>query len=369
MPETAFTHTQVCLSVSALGQMIRLVRIMDRLSQSSSYLKLINQELPVSAQFDPRHASVMMGYDFHVTEEGPKLIEINTNAGGSHLACRAAFPDYVDNIRALPVKLISKVWKTFCLEYSAYRGRLHESPKRVVIIDEDPQGQALYGEMCRFVDLFNLMGAEASIADPSQLTANSDGVFLAGQRVDLIYNRHCDFYLNGEALSALRSAYLSRQVCLTPNPRMYGLLADKKRLGLWSDRKSLDVLPLNKSEVKLLFDTIPETHLLADLDKETVWGERKHWVFKPTTKYGSKGVLLGEKITHKRFDQLDPATTVVQRRALPAKVEIPGFGTMKSDFRLFCYRNQVLGVTARLYQGQVTNMQTPGGGFAPVKII
>lgn len=26
-----------------------------------------------------------MGYDFHVTPEGPKLIEINTNAGGAFL--------------------------------------------------------------------------------------------------------------------------------------------------------------------------------------------------------------------------------------------------------------------------------------------
>ena len=369
MPDTAFTHTQVCLSVSALRQMIRLVRVMNRFSQSPSYLSLINQELPPSAQFDPRHASVMMGYDFHVTDKGPKLIEINTNAGGGHLACRASYPGYVDNIRDLPVKLTKKVWETFCLEYSAYRGHPQEVPGLVVIIDEDPQRQALYGEMCRFVDLFNVMGAEASIVDPSQLISDSGGVFLSGQRVDLVYNRHCDFYLDGESLSGLRSAYLSGQVCLTPNPRMYGLLADKKRLGFWSDPKSLNLLPLKKWEVKLLLDMIPRTYLLADLDKETVWGERKHWVFKPTVKYGSKGVLLGEKITHKRFDQLDPATTVVQKRVLPGKVEVPGFKPMKRDFRLFCYRNYILGLTARLYQGQVTNMQTPGGGFAPVRII
>jgi hypothetical protein len=29
----------------------------------------------------------------------------------------------------------------------------------------------------------------------------------------------------------------------------------------------------------------------------------------------------------------------------------------------------VLGVTARLYRGQVTNMRTPGGGFARVKVV
>ncbi len=41
---------------------------------------------------------------------------------------------------------------------------------------------------------------------------------------------------------------------------------------------------------------------------------------------------------------------------------------MKTDLRLYAYRNRVLGVTARLYRGQVTNLRTPGGGFARVRI-
>jgi hypothetical protein len=42
---------------------------------------------------------------------------------------------------------------------------------------------------------------------------------------------------------------------------------------------------------------------------------------------------------------------------------------MKTDLRLYAYRNRVLGVTARLYRGQVTNLRTPGGGFARVKVV
>ncbi len=41
----------------------------------------------------------------------------------------------------------------------------------------------------------------------------------------------------------------------------------------------------------------------------------------------------------------------------------------KMDLRLFVYRNHLLGVGARLYQGQVTNLRTEGGGFAPVRIV
>ncbi|NOQ14805.1 MAG: hypothetical protein GQ583_10080, partial [Methyloprofundus sp.] len=41
----------------------------------------------------------------------------------------------------------------------------------------------------------------------------------------------------------------------------------------------------------------------------------------------------------------------------------------KTDFRLFVYRNKVLNVCARLYQGQVTNLRTHKGGFSKIKLV
>ncbi len=41
----------------------------------------------------------------------------------------------------------------------------------------------------------------------------------------------------------------------------------------------------------------------------------------------------------------------------------------KTDVRLYVYDRQLLLAAARLYQGQVTNFRTPGGGFAPVLVI
>lgn len=38
----------------------------------------------------------------------------------------------------------------------------------------------------------------------------------------------------------------------------------------------------------------------------------------------------------------------------------------KLDVRLYTYAGEVLLGVARLYQGQITNFRTPGGGFAPV---
>ena len=57
-----------------------------------------------------------------------------------------------------------------------------------------------------------------------------------------------------------------------------------------------------------------------------------------------------------------------QRLAPPPTVEVPGYGEMKYDLRLFAYRGRILGVTARLYRGQVTNLRTEGGGFARVTL-
>lgn len=39
---------------------------------------------------------------------------------------------------------------------------------------------------------------------------------------------------------------------------------------------------------------------------------------------------------------------------------------LKADVRLYTYAGDVLLAAASLYQGQTTNLRTPGGGFAPV---
>jgi hypothetical protein len=128
-------------------------------------------------------------------------------------------------------------------------------------------------------------------------------------------------------------------------------------------------LSLTDAEVELLDNTMPACALLADLDLVQVWTDRKQRVFKPVDSFGSRGVLLGDKISRKRFDELPAATTLVQDMVPPSLTEVPGAEPMKTDLRLYVYRDRVLGVTARLYRGQVTNLRTPGGGFARVKVM
>jgi hypothetical protein len=222
--------------------------------------------------------------------------------------------------------------------------------------------------MKAFAELFESWGVPTMIVEPQQLQASVDGVFCEGERVDLVYNRHCDFYLESKDMADLRAAYLAHNVCLTPNPHMYGLLADKRRMVLWSDPDARSALGLSDAEHRLLDETVPVSRLLSDIDPAQIWAERKRSVFKPVDSFGSRGVLLGEKISRKRFNELPAETTLVQQLVPPSMTDLSNGEQMKTDFRLYAYRNRALGVTARLYRGQVTNLRTPGGGFAAVRI-
>jgi uncharacterized circularly permuted ATP-grasp superfamily protein len=138
---------------------------------------------------------------------------------------------------------------------------------------------------------------------------------------------------------------------------------------LWSDDKALRELGLAENERQLLLELVPRSRLMAECDAEELWQQRKQLVFKPVTRFGSRGVLLGKSITRKRFAEQDVATMLVQDLVPPSVATDEAGQGYKVDLRLFVYRQQLLGIGARLYQGQLTNLRTEGGGFAPVRLV
>jgi len=42
---------------------------------------------------------------------------------------------------------------------------------------------------------------------------------------------------------------------------------------------------------------------------------------------------------------------------------------MKTDIRVHTHDARMLGLSAHRHTGQITNFQTPGGGFAPVEVV
>ncbi|MBF0262621.1 MAG: hypothetical protein HQL97_13100 [Magnetococcales bacterium] len=351
-----------------IKKMVGLARTLRRLALAHPHPL---PDAPETARFDPGHEAVMMGYDFHLTPDGPRLIEVNTNAGGLLMAHETRHPDFAarEPSGTRNDRRLKRLIDTFRAEMGLFSGDGGRVPRLMAILDDNPAAQFLYPEMVVAARLLEAAGLPCRIVDPGQLDFGADGVFLAGQRVELIYNRHCDFYLESPALAGLRSAWLNRQLCLTPNPRAYGLLADKRRMIGWSDPDHLSALGCSEADSARITALVPRTRLLGSLDPEMVWKERARWVFKPGFGgFGGRGVLIGEKISRARFATLDPSTTLVQRHIPPALIPVAGASPLKTDVRLFMYRDQLLGVGVRAYRGQVTNFREPGNGFLLVRI-
>jgi len=350
-----------------LKQMLAFMRLLYRLQRNPAYLELVEPQLPETARFDPGHDAVMMGYDFHLAEDGPKLIEVNTNAGGAMYAYFAAHRELIGKCPP-PGPFPRRLLETFWRDWQRFSGQPDSRPQCIVIIDEEPAGQNLFPEMecCR--SLFLREGIDCEIVDPRELQASSEGVFLNGDLVDFVYNRHCDFYLESDEMAGLRSAYLAGRVCLSPNPRAYGLLADKRRMILWSDLATMRACGLSGTELELMGQVVPHSRLLADLDLEQTWAGRKRNIFKPVGRYGGKGVLAGRSMSRTRFAAMPPEGTLVQE-LVPPSLTPGGDEEFKTDYRVYAYRDRAIGIAARLYRGQVTNLQTPGGGFARVELV
>ena len=127
---------------------------------------------------------------------------------------------------------------------------------------------------------------------------------------------------------------------------------------------------MSADEARFLSEIVPETRLLAELGAERAWAERHQWVFKPCAAYGSKAVYRGDKLTRKKLDEIarEPGY-LVQRRVEPGEVHVDtldGPRAMKFDVRAYAYRGEIVLLGARVYQGQVTNLRSPGGGFSAI---
>jgi hypothetical protein len=108
---------------------------------------------------------------------------------------------------------------------------------------------------------------------------------------------------------------------------------------------------------------------VSPANADELWRGRKHLFFKPFGGHGGKAVYRGDKVTKRIWEEIVSGGYVAQDFAPPGERAIMVDGRVeqrKADVRLFTYDGEILLTAARLYQGQVTNFRTPGGGFAPV---
>jgi len=372
-----FSEAPVFLEQAHADAMRQLVQAVEHVAHLPGYQRIALSNAPTTAQIDQGTAGVFMGFDFHIAADGPRLIEINTNAGGAFLnavaagAARSCCPPADKLLRERPgvPELESGIHAMFAAEWAA-AGRPGEL-RTIAIIDEAPREQFLYPEFRLAQALLEARGIAAHIGDPRELTVDGERVLLRGHPVDLIYNRLTDFYFENASNSTIRTAYERRLAVVTPDPRAHALYADKRNLAILSDAAGLRRMGARDEDIQVLSRGVPHTLEVTGCDANW-WTDRKRWFFKPRTGFGSRGAYRGEKLTRRVLADVMGGEYMAQEFTPPSERlrTVPdGKLAFKVDIRCYAYRGQVQQMAARLYQGQTTNFRTAGGGFAPVYVV
>ena len=368
-----FSSTPVFLSEGEITEMLRIARAVEAAAALPGYRDVVLSWAPDIARHDPGPRGVFMGYDFHLCADGPKLIEVNTNAGGAFLNALLARAQ-----RACCVEVDAALTRSGVGDFEAAVLGMFESewrlerktgrPQRIVIADDRPREQYLYLEFLLAQRFFARHGIEAQVADAAALRYEAGHLLVDGKPADLVYNRLVDFTLERPEHVALRAAYLDDAVVVTPNPRVHALFADKRNLTLLSDQGALRSWGLPADHLAALAG-VPRTVLVTAANREQLWQTRRALFFKPTGGHGSKAVYRGDKLTKGVWAEIIRGQYVAQEFAAPGErmIRLDGVSQpRKTDVRLYVYDGEILLTAARLYQGQTTNFRTPGGGFAPL---
>jgi len=368
-----FSNTPVFLSEAEIAQMLRIVRAIEAAAALPEYRNTVLSWAPEIARHDPGPLGVFMGYDFHLTVDGPRLIEVNTNAGGAFLnvlLARAQRTCCVEVDTALSRSGVGE-FEPAVLHMFQNEWRLQRKtgmPQRVAIVDDRPEEQYLYPEFLLAQRFFLRQGIDACVTDAAQFRYEAGRLVFDGKPVDLVYNRLVDFALERPEHAALRAAYLDDAAVVTPNPRVHALFADKRNMTVLSNQDALRSWGLSPEALAAL-EGIPRTVLVIAENAQQLWETRKRLFFKPAGGHGSKAVYRGDKVTKGVWAEIIRGGYVAQEFAAPSErmIRLDGVQqTRKTDVRLYVYNGEILLTAARLYQGQTTNFRTPGGGFAPL---
>ncbi|MEW6267785.1 MAG: hypothetical protein AB1689_00640, partial [Thermodesulfobacteriota bacterium] len=174
-----FASLPVFVSRAHVERMREVIAAAERALATPAVREAVLAWAPDVARMEVKPRGVFLGYDFHLGPSGPKLIEINTNAGGALLnaalgAAQKACCVEVELLMSSALESGSpgfsafedEVLRMFREEWRLARGgRPLES---VAIVDDEPAAQYLHPEFLLFRQLFERGGLRAVVLDPGE---------------------------------------------------------------------------------------------------------------------------------------------------------------------------------------------------------
>lgn len=313
---------------------------------------------------------IFMGYDFHLQNNDenitPKLIEINTNAGGAFLNLCLLNAIYKNDKNNVADKLANEFVAMFKNEFAIFSNN-QKNLQTIAIVDENPSEQFLYPEFEICQKILAKNNIQTIISSPENFSIQDNNLYYNNSiKIDFVYNRLTDFYLRSNAKNnALLTAYQNDFAAISPNPKIYDLYANKNNLINLSNADFLDNLNIDNQSKNILLKHIPKILKVKNNDTEYLWKQRKNLFFKTAEGYGSKAVYRGDKLTKKVFAEIIESDAYLAQEIIPPSEHLLKNinAVMKADFRCYCYNGKIQLVAARLYQGQTTNFRTENGGF------
>jgi hypothetical protein len=350
------------------------IRAHYQLIQNKNVQVEVSATYPWLQKLPPQTDALLMAYDFHTTADGnASLIEVNTNASAymlSLLLYRAHGIEPKFSGRSAEDSLLNAFKQTSFASGS--------SSPHIAIVDENIDQQKMLIEFLMYQDWLEKHGFTTELVESNDLKIETQNTpFLCGpanQKIDLVYNRLTDFYLESPTQSVLRQAYTENLSIVSPHPWAYLLLADKARLIELSNNDWLNSQSISDEQKKALREVIIPTRSKAEIGTaEDLWAQRKNLFFKPRQSHGAKSVYRGSSVSRKVFERLMQEDIVVQNyvpaQDYPVDLDNAYLENWKFDLRFFVYRDQIQMAVARLYQGQVTNFSSRFGGLTAVEFI
>ncbi len=356
------------LSLNDLHQMQAFIEAHERLlGVGLPALSGAEGNLPLKAV----ERGIFNSYDFHISDNGPQLIEINTNAAGALLGlhaekemmqCCEGLPGYLSHpgFAFDSGKIVEMFRREFALRFP---GR---SLRRVAIVDENPREQFFYSEFVLVQQTLQSHGIDAVIVAPEALTIRENVRYANELPLDFIYNRLTDFAFEKPSSATLKQIYEHGLATVSPNPAVHALYANKANLTLfWSDAAN----NMPQTDLATVRAHLPETVFVTAANADLLWSQKKEWFFKPVDGYGGKGVYRGDKLTTKVWQHIIGGSYIAQRYIAPRTRQVTEATSLKYDVRVYTYAGEILGLMARYYQGQTTNFRTEHGGLAGVLVM